>query len=762
MAEFKEVKIETIPDVPVGAALPLPTDNQALTSLTDNVGTLNPGTRQLNSNSVVEKYTAGDIIKSANFISGSSGWQIDGQGNAEFNNVTVRGTIYASAGTIGGWTINAATITGGSVTLDSTGVITVGTGNNVAILSAVDATYRLWVGHATAASATFRVTQAGAVTATSGTIGGWTLAASTLTGGAVTLNSGGTMTIGSGSPNLTIDGTNTRIRSSNYSAGVAGFTIEPNLLEAENIVARGIMKGTTFQYDVVAAVGGQLIVSNSDVLASDMTALDAATLTTKGTTTWAVNDMLLIQAVTASGIQNEYLRITSIASAPTYTVTRDLAAAYSANSNPAWQTGTTVVKIGKSDGAATYSGGYLRLLGEGTNAPYYSVFQRSGVAYNSVTEAVRLGNLNGIGSFVADTFGIYIGNTTTGNYLTYDTTSGNLIVNDSVISNQTVFGDGSDGDVTLSVNASLTTDTYYNNLTINNGITLNPNGYRIFVKGTLTFIGTGKIAANGGAGNNGSNAVGGAGGSGGSGGTAAHGAGTLPASVAGGDGGAGPNSSTGCPASTNGTAGSSATKALAGIGSGGGAGGNGSNGCTSPGTGGAAGSISGTVFNKIRNVISAFQLLDNNPTITAFTIASGSGGGGGGQSGRTSSFLSAGGGGGGGGGAGAPGGFTWVAARKIVTVNGNNYLEAKGGIGGNGGTGSAANNAGSGGGGGGGGGRGGVVVLIYSSKTGTGTISVAGGAPGTGGAAGTGSDGNGSAGASGTAGSTGLSVTLQV
>jgi hypothetical protein len=49
-----------------------------------------------------------------------------------------------------------------------------------------------------------------------------------------------------------------------------------------------------------------------------------------------------------------------------------------------------------------------------------------------------------------------------------------------------IFGDGNDGNVTISVNTTLSRDMFYNNLTVNSGVTLNPGGYRIFVKGTLT------------------------------------------------------------------------------------------------------------------------------------------------------------------------------------------------------------------------------------------------------------------------------------
>lgn len=62
-----------------------------------------------------------------------------------------------------------------------------------------------------------------------------------------------------------------------------------------------------------------------------------------------------------------------------------------------------------------------------------------------------------------------------------------------------VYGTGNDGSVTLdgstivigitpSTNVyTMTRDVYFYNLTINAGVRLNPNGYRIFVKNTLTF-----------------------------------------------------------------------------------------------------------------------------------------------------------------------------------------------------------------------------------------------------------------------------------
>jgi hypothetical protein len=122
-------------------------------------------------------------------------------------------------------------------------------------------------------------------------------------------------------------------------------------------------------------------------------------------------------------VSEEWLRVTNITSAPEYTVTRDLASAYTADDNPAWKKGTAVVAMGLSDGSSTYSGGWLRLFGSGANSPYYSVFARSGVAHDAYNEACRLGNLNGIGGKSADCYGLFLGDYANKKYLIYDNVS---------------------------------------------------------------------------------------------------------------------------------------------------------------------------------------------------------------------------------------------------------------------------------------------------------------------------------------------------
>lgn len=70
------------------------------------------------------KLTAGSVgvseyIQSTGFTTGSAGWQIKGDGTAEFSGVIVRGTLYATAGTIGGITIESGAIRYGQTAYDT-------------------------------------------------------------------------------------------------------------------------------------------------------------------------------------------------------------------------------------------------------------------------------------------------------------------------------------------------------------------------------------------------------------------------------------------------------------------------------------------------------------------------------------------------------------------------------------------------------------------------------------------------------------------
>lgn len=265
----------------------------------------------------------------------------------------------------------------------------------------------------------------------------------------------------------------------------------------------------------------------------------------------------------------------------------------------------------------------------------------------------------------------------------------------NIISIVSLFGDGSDGDVTISSNTTLTSDKFYNNLTIDSTFTLNTGGYRIFVKGTLTNNGT--IANNG---SNGAAVTGGAGGAG--------------VTV-----GAGKDGGTGHSPGSNG--------------------------------GGGGGGGGGVVW-------IAAKIIATEGTITATggnggnAVAPGGAGSGAGAAGVASSptFISSGTSGAGGAGSGAGGAAAGVTATKTnskflfpvytftdIITGGTLFGGASGGGGGANVSGSIA--------GGGGGGMGGVIVEIYTALTTSGTRTVTGGTGGTGVNGGS-SGGNGSSG----------------
>lgn len=182
------------------------------------------------------------------------------------------------------------------------------------------------------------------------------------------------------SSGIEIDSNNSQIKSTDYASDAQGFIIRKDLIEATNIRARGSLQGTTFSYDIVSAIGGQLLVANADVLAEDMSSLDNSVLTIKGDTTFAVNDILLIRGVAISGIQEEYFRVIAV-SGDIYTVTRDLAGSFSSNENPTWKKGTPVVKQGNIN---TISGNQynVSLLTGGTSPSALSVFDTLGQGDN--------------------------------------------------------------------------------------------------------------------------------------------------------------------------------------------------------------------------------------------------------------------------------------------------------------------------------------------------------------------------------------------
>lgn len=180
------------------------------------------------------------------------------------------------------------------------------------------------------------------------------------------------------------------IHSGNYVSEISGFKIQDNgFAEFDNVRVRGRISSTVFEYGKVSGVGGSLFVGNASVLASDMTILDASTLTVEDNV-FSVNEVLKIK----EGSDEEYLLVTNISSAPTYIVTRDLANTYTSDNNPAWKTGVAIISQGKGDPSAL--GGYLLLDSISQYSPFLDIVYRHSATYNDISTKVRVGNLQGI------------------------------------------------------------------------------------------------------------------------------------------------------------------------------------------------------------------------------------------------------------------------------------------------------------------------------------------------------------------------------
>ncbi len=339
----------------------------------------------------------------------------------------------------------------------------------------------------------------------------------------------------------------------------------------------------------------------------------------------------------------------------------------------------------------------------------------------------------------------------------------------------TFFGDGSDGDVTIGSNTSLSRDMYYDNLVVSTTFTLTTNGYRIFAR-SITLNGTGKIdfsGSAGGAGGTGTQSVssgtGGAGGTAGTAGTALS-DGTIAggkAGVVGVVGGAGGSTGNAGLAGSTGTSGVASSISIGSAGNSGNSGGTSGLGAGGAAAGGGGGGTGGTKTDsniKPRIAPWAVHLYDINGTSVTRMLSSagsasgGSGGGGGGSSGGGGGV--GGGGGGGSGGSGSTGGVIMISA-KTITIGASASITANGGAGGAGGTGGAGNDiggntsGGGGGGAGGNGGTGGVIVLVYRTLNNSGSIAVNGGSGGAAGSGGASGGVGANAGSAGTAGATG-------
>ena len=146
--------------------------------------------------------SVGEYIQSTGFVAGSAGWRIMGDGTAEFSGVIVRGTLYATAGEIGGLTVN------GALTMNALGHIKGGqtaynTGTGF-FIGYSGAAYKFSIGNGTVG-----MTWDGSSLAIAGTLTVGTspaVSGSTMTGLGAVFNTAGSFAIGNATRNLSFDG----------------------------------------------------------------------------------------------------------------------------------------------------------------------------------------------------------------------------------------------------------------------------------------------------------------------------------------------------------------------------------------------------------------------------------------------------------------------------------------------------------------------------------------------------------------------------
>lgn len=288
------------------------------------------------------------------------------------------------------------------------------------------------------------------------------------------------------------------------------------------------------------------------------------------------------------------------------------------------------------------------------------------------------------------------------------------------------FGDGSDGNLTVTGSLTLSDVAYYDTLTIGAGAALNTDGYPLYCKVLdLTNAPVNGISRNGNPGANSTT-------NGGAGGGAAFAARMLGTNGVGGAGAAGQ--------SNNGVQGGAAGATNPGNGGAGGA--SGSSGAGGTGLA-AAGIAGGAVTSTVHYGRFEYQFLRG-----ASLVAGGGGGRGGNSGGGDGANTSRGGGGGGAGGA-----VLVIYAGEIITGPSTpaGVISAMGGLGGRQTNLPAGGSCGGAGGGGGGGG--GYIYIAYIKKTGSAVADLIDASGGTGGAgsdgSGTGVGGNGGAGGTG-------------
>jgi len=334
----------------------------------------------------------------------SAPFRVTKAGALTATNATITGSITALSGTIGGWSIGATALTAGSA------------GNTVGLDSG-GTNPALYAGSATPASAPFRVTKAGALTATSATIGGWTVDSTTIKKTGIILDSNAdTIYVGAAEPRIIIDGANKYLQSSTYTSGVAGFSINGATGDAEfnNCNIRGELRSSVFKYSEITATAGTFgVFKSASTLYLDATIVTIGSNTylnvkntDAGASLFAVNDKVRIKHWNGSDMLDVWLTVININTVYS-THTKYLCTIESGSENWIAPAGTAVVDYGPS------GTGFITQSADGAigSSPNLTMATHAGSPWTTITPLLRIGNLNGYLGYATNTYGLGIGAT---------------------------------------------------------------------------------------------------------------------------------------------------------------------------------------------------------------------------------------------------------------------------------------------------------------------------------------------------------------
>lgn len=201
------------------------------------------------------------------------------------------------------------------------------------------------------------------------------------------------------------------------------------------------LNAVVFAESTAQLLGGWLIIPKD---AGDLgAAVAAGDSTVNFGKAMTVGDWVLIRAHDTGGtIKAEYMLVGSNVSGTTYNVTRDLAGAH--GTDPAWAAGTPYMIMGQSGAGRIELNAY--------DTPRIQLITQ-GAAYNTQTELVRIGDLNGGWGYTGETYGVAIGAraASTAN-LTMDATNGLRIFTNATLTAQWA----ATGNITLYANGAAT------------------------------------------------------------------------------------------------------------------------------------------------------------------------------------------------------------------------------------------------------------------------------------------------------------------